>query len=224
MLRWLYKRGLHLATKLLVWSLVMSVLLASLPIPVAVVSHSPEDNTPYPCRDGKCGCKSAFQCWTSCCCHSAKERLDWAAKNGVAVPEYGQHLKQVVAEQKASESAKPACCQTAKPVAPVAKAACCVIAPKPQGASPGCQSEPGCHREIKAKAIADKPRTKIVLSMLALGCRGSSGELASLPWAIVHVPSSDAWVLGPLEFALAVINVQGPTQFYPPELPPPRLS
>ena len=197
----------------------MSVLLASLPIPIAIVSHdTAEDNTPYPCRDGKCGCKSAFQCWTSCCCHSAQERLEWAAKHGVAVPEYGQHLKQVVAEQKANASKKPACCQKAKPVVPVVKAACCqkVVQAVPVATAACCQ--------VKANTVAAKPRTKIVLSMFALGCRGSAGELASLPWAIVHAPVSDAWVLGPLEFALAVVDVQGPTRFYPPELPPPRLS
>ena len=221
MQRWLYKCGIHLATKILVWSLVMSVLLASLPIPIAVVSHdAAEDNTPFPCRDGKCGCKSAFQCWTSCCCHSAQERLDWAAKNGVAVPEYGQHLKQVVAEQKASEAAKPACCQKAKPIVPVAKAACC----QKNVATVAKIKSSCCEAKAKAEVATVKPRTKIVLSMFALGCRGSSGELASLPWAVVQASSSDAWVLGPFEFALAVVDVQGPTQFYKPELPPPRLS
>lgn len=221
MVRWLHKHGLHLATKLLVWSLVMSVLLASLPIPIAVVSHdAAEDNTPYPCRDGKCGCKSAFQCWTSCCCHSAQERLDWAAKNGVVVPEYGQHLKRIVAEQRASQSAKPACCQKPKPAAAVAKAACCQTkVPAVAVARASC-----CEVKAKTEVATAKPRTKIVLSMFALGCRGSSGELVSLPWAIVHASVSDSWVLGPLEFALAVVNVQGPSRFYPPELPPPRLS
>lgn len=200
------KSVLLLATKALVWSLVVSVLMSSLPIPVAVVSeNSAEADAPFPCRGNSCGCKSAFQCWTNCCCNSPQQRLDWAARNGVKVPTYGQHLKQLVVEQKSRPSAKPACCQKAKSTIAIAKPACCEVKPPEQ------------------KTIL-QPRTKVVLSMLALGCRGSVGELASLPWAIVVVPQASPWDLGILEFKLDIVDVQGPSRFYPPELPPPRLS
>ena len=205
-------RWYRFATKLLVWSLVLSVLAASLPIPVAVVSYDAAEGD-FPCRNGSCGCKSAFQCWTSCCCHSAQERLDWAAQHGVAVPEYAQHLRQLAADQKAQAkvtgATKPACCQKAKPALP-AKPACC--AKKESATTLGC-----------ASATA-KPRTKVVLSMFALGCRGSSGELASLPWAIVELPIASRAPLGPLECQLVIVDRDGPKQFYPPELPPPRVS
>lgn len=42
----------------------------------------------YPCRHGSCGCRSAEQCWKSCCCHTDEEKLAWAAKNGVTPPAY----------------------------------------------------------------------------------------------------------------------------------------
>jgi hypothetical protein len=40
----------------------------------------------YPCEDCGCGCASATECWTHCCCHSEHERLVWAIENGVMPP------------------------------------------------------------------------------------------------------------------------------------------
>ncbi len=40
----------------------------------------------YPCESCGCGCASATECWTHCCCHSEHERLVWAIENGVMPP------------------------------------------------------------------------------------------------------------------------------------------
>lgn len=40
----------------------------------------------YPCENCGCGCASATECWTHCCCHTAHERLVWALENGVLPP------------------------------------------------------------------------------------------------------------------------------------------
>lgn len=40
----------------------------------------------YPCDSHGCGCVSARECWTSCCCHSEHERLVWAIENGLMPP------------------------------------------------------------------------------------------------------------------------------------------
>lgn len=40
----------------------------------------------YPCENCTCGCSSAEECWTHCCCHSARERLAWAIEQGVMPP------------------------------------------------------------------------------------------------------------------------------------------
>lgn len=37
----------------------------------------------YPCQHGRCGCTTAGHCWTSCCCHSPRERLAWAKRHGI---------------------------------------------------------------------------------------------------------------------------------------------
>lgn len=41
----------------------------------------------YPCESCGCGCASAKECWTHCCCHSEHQRLTWAIENGVIPPE-----------------------------------------------------------------------------------------------------------------------------------------
>lgn len=40
----------------------------------------------YPCQDHGCGCASAHQCWTSCCCFTPHQRLTWAIRRGVTPP------------------------------------------------------------------------------------------------------------------------------------------
>ncbi len=40
----------------------------------------------YPCETHGCGCSTAHQCWTACCCHSMAERLAWAIENEVDPP------------------------------------------------------------------------------------------------------------------------------------------
>jgi hypothetical protein len=45
---------------------------------------------PFPCQDRPCGCLDAIQCWTSCRCTTAAERIVWARRNGVAIPAYAR--------------------------------------------------------------------------------------------------------------------------------------
>jgi len=39
--------------------------------------------TPFPCMDKPCGCATAEQCFTNCCCHTPAETLAWARANKV---------------------------------------------------------------------------------------------------------------------------------------------
>lgn len=47
-------------------------------------SHAGDER--YPCENCACGCGSALECWTACCCHTPHERLVWALANGVKPP------------------------------------------------------------------------------------------------------------------------------------------
>lgn len=42
----------------------------------------------YPCASGRCGCSSARECWTTCACQTLEQKLRWAERQGVSVPDY----------------------------------------------------------------------------------------------------------------------------------------
>lgn len=78
---------------------------------------------PFPCQFSRCGCQSAEDCRTSCCCHSKQERVAWAVKRNidpdkVAVLTPAEKLQYTYAA-KFVVAKKNSCCQTAK------KASCC---------------------------------------------------------------------------------------------------
>ena len=76
--------------RLISLSVLASFCAAVVPLPMAAppASNSPKDlSTPFPCQDRPCGCRSAEQCWKSCCCFSNVEKVAWATQNGVQLPE-----------------------------------------------------------------------------------------------------------------------------------------
>lgn len=50
------------------------------------VGNATEGIERYPCEDHACGCISAHECWTHCCCHTPHQRLVWAITHGVKPP------------------------------------------------------------------------------------------------------------------------------------------
>jgi len=52
------------------------------PLPAVVKDVS----RPFPCQNHSCGCLNADQCWRSCCCYSAAEKLAWAQTHQVEPP------------------------------------------------------------------------------------------------------------------------------------------
>jgi hypothetical protein len=88
---------------------VAGYLLAVTGIPLPVIQGK-DRSEPFPCMDRPCGCKSATQCWKSCCCTTHAERLAWAKSHEIEPPELA-----VTAAADSSETGKPhrACC-TAK--------------------------------------------------------------------------------------------------------------
>lgn len=63
--------------------------LGALPSHQAIVGWFGERSSErFMCESDGCGCATAHQCWTSCCCHSLTERLAWAIREGVAPPAF----------------------------------------------------------------------------------------------------------------------------------------
>jgi len=57
------------------------------PLPQAA-TH--DHSVPFPCQDHHCGCISAEQCWTSCCCFTPAERIACAQRHEVMIPKHVQ--------------------------------------------------------------------------------------------------------------------------------------
>lgn len=129
-------------------SLVGYVVLASgLPLPlgllappdaaVADVRLAAKDRSlPFPCMDKPCGCATAEQCFTSCCCHTPAETLAWAKAHDVT-PDVLAALARRVANEVA-----------------VAKQAggCCAVTAKPE---PACCGSGGCDEPRPAASVTD---------------------------------------------------------------------
>jgi hypothetical protein len=66
------------------------LVVSGLPLPLGVVREAgrgergqKDRSVPFPCMDSPCGCDTAEQCYTNCCCHTPTERLAWARARGL---------------------------------------------------------------------------------------------------------------------------------------------
>jgi len=64
-------------------------LFAALEIPLPVFVHK-ISSQPFPCQDHACGCQTAEQCWSHCCCFTPEERWAWAREHNVEPPTYAE--------------------------------------------------------------------------------------------------------------------------------------
>lgn len=178
---------------------------SSMPLPVGTtrISHK-AGSQPFPCQDSPCGCKTAEQCWTNCCCTTPAQRLAWARKNGVTPPQYAivalsksarpgklAVLHDEAANAKPSRAAeKPRRAGCAKHadraislVSPARKTGCCSAHGEPV-AQGQARLSPRAKGKGDSKHCGQPSKRKIVLSVLALKCQGGSSDFALLPWMI----------------------------------------
>lgn len=146
-----------------------SLALANLGYPIYEVAMKKGD-TPFPCQFSRCGCQTAEQCRTSCCCHSRQERVAWAVERGidpdrVAVLTPEEKFQFTFNAQQGLKQ-KKSCCQTAKAsccskAAQVAK--CCET--QRLGGSVALPNDVAAKKEAKA--------LRWVLSISASKCKGT---------------------------------------------------
>jgi hypothetical protein len=110
---------------------------SGLPLPFGVVAPAASDSPaakrlagkdrsrPFPCMDKPCGCATAEQCFTNCCCNTPAETLAWAKARAVEPAVLAALLRRVAtSRQLAAKSTQSSCCSTK---APVAEESCCTI-------------------------------------------------------------------------------------------------
>ncbi|MEX0688818.1 MAG: hypothetical protein WD072_09135 [Pirellulales bacterium] len=88
MYAWSLLRRLTAWTMLVLYGLVASGLPLPLPSRPADANATEkladkDRSRPFPCMDKPCGCATAEQCFTNCCCHTPAERLAWAKARGL---------------------------------------------------------------------------------------------------------------------------------------------
>ena len=68
--------------------LLLAYVITAAGVPISVGSSPQKSGEIFPCMASSCGCRTADQCWRSCCCHSMPERLAWARKRGIEPPAF----------------------------------------------------------------------------------------------------------------------------------------
>lgn len=172
------------------FAIAMHLLLAfGTPIPLPA---DKDVSSPFPCMTRRCGCRSAQQCWTGCCCMTLAERIAWAKAHGVEVPEFVAQAE--IAKAMKSCCAPRSCCATKR-------RACCTPSAAARRESSGQQ-------------------TPVVMAEV-LQCRGMGeylfGAVIALP-----PPMVDTEVALVRCGDLEVIDCSRVPVADPPRVPPPR--
>lgn len=98
-----------------VLSVCLAYLLTALEIPLPIFAHK-NSTQPFPCQNHPCGCQTAEQCWSHCCCFTAEERWAWARAHDVEPPAYAERPRNhgwntVKRRDQDSASATQSCCR-----------------------------------------------------------------------------------------------------------------
>ncbi len=123
----------------------------------------------FPCMLSRCACKTASDCWRSCCCHSLAERLAWARKRNIEPP--AEALAQA-ANVKAAE--RRACCQRDESAERVQR--CCAKKSGSHAGSADCANKQPGDEFLPARNEAG-----IVAIDAAPGCTGVGATWSGLP-------------------------------------------
>jgi hypothetical protein len=202
--------------RIVTWSAIVGygLVVSGLPLPVGVAGPnvssaaakrlSAKDRAvPFPCMDKPCGCATAAQCFTDCCCNTPAETLAWAKAHDVDPAVLAALERRAVAPVKAA--AETSCCSANK--------SCCEVAaktPLESAADPeGPAEEPVSERSLSLRAM--------------LACGGIVAEWlscgASLPPPCVVMVTG----LGFVECRPCLDECSTPSGVAP-DVPPPRAG
>lgn len=169
---------------------------SGVPLPTAQVDVTASTETPFPCQGGHCGCRTAEQCWKSCCCQTASERLAWARQHGVTPPSY---LIAAALDEERAAASRPCC----------AARSCCAKKSESQ----------------KSEIRNRKSRVVWVSLVEAQKCRGEAPTWHNVPISLPPQPRLDRVTfercVRPLMF---VVSPTPPSASFAPPDPPPRIS
>jgi hypothetical protein len=229
--------------RLVTWCAVAGYTLMASGLPLPVGSVMPTGGTrpsalarlagkdrsrPFPCMDKPCGCGSAAQCFTNCCCHSPAETLAWARAHGIQ-PATLAVLERRVGMTLPKADAMPASCCRSQPTV----SECCAAEPRtsavdfrdghaPQPAAEDCcAAEPQQHGDPEAR----EPVSNRMLSLRAmLACGGLVADWLTVGVSLPPPPVTLQMLWSPY-LGLAIVRPSCAGCDQPaPDAPPPRVA
>lgn len=219
---------------------------SGLPLPLGTVAPSaPESpaakrlaakdrSRPFPCMDKPCGCATAEQCLTNCCCNTPAETLAWAKAQAVE-PAVLATLERRVAgcRQAVAKAATPSCCSSK---APAAEESCCTskqpatvecegsaLGNSPAAVPASMQAVARDHEGPDDDEPPHQPRSRTVTLRAMLACGGIVAE-----WFVAGAALPPPRV--ELSLAMRVLDVctpgdeAGECLRASPAAPPPRVA
>jgi hypothetical protein len=190
---------------------------SGLPLPMGAASpaasNSPaakrlavkDRSQPFPCMDNPCGCATAEQCFSNCCCNTPAELLAWAKANRID-PAVIVALKR----RAAAPAPEASCCSTA------AKPACCAEAAK----ASCCESSPSVIPE--PEDMPASVHTVVLRAMLA--CGGIVAEWLAVGAALPPPPVMACDRAAEPIASLILTDESSLSERLAPEGPPPRST
>jgi hypothetical protein len=220
---------------------------SGLPLPFGMIAPAAPDSPaakrlagkdrsrPFPCMDKPCGCATAEQCFTSCCCNTPAETLAWATAHRVE-PAVLAALEQRVASssQLAAKATKSSCCSTK---APAAEESCCTSR---QSAIAGIEDNDLCSMDASLvatpstteKATTEKappadepgePQSRTVTLRAMLACGGIVAEWFAAGVALPPPRLEVSLVMHVLDVCTPG-DEAGESLAVSPAAPPPRVA
>ncbi|MFM8633344.1 MAG: hypothetical protein ACKOEX_00785 [Planctomycetia bacterium] len=221
--------GIH---RCVAWLLLMGygLVASGLPLPLGAVAPggaSPaaqkrltakDRSTPFPCMDKPCGCATAEQCFTQCCCNTPAETLAWAKAHTVD-PAVIAALQRRAATTDDTTAEAPSCCFAKT------QASCCSAATARSCCADDATSVATGDEPLPAEQPADESSSRHTVVLKAmLACGGIVSQWLSIggappPMAVVAVASITPLVEAILPGDDVVSCVRAA-----PDAPPPRVT
>lgn len=238
------KRHDSIGRKVFAFLVLIVFCVSALPIPIATLEIQTKDHSqPFPCQNSPCGCKTAEQCWTNCCCSTPEERLAWAEEHEVTPPSYAVQSVQEEAVASSGWTNPPAdeemtrvkskCCehgeQTHETYVHGKASDTVALHPTDNDCRPTAMETCGSccsnsQEDLVEPVVATRvtKKSKLVLSMFALKCQGKISAFSLLPWMIIA--TAEKWVVLEREPGAAYLfSIEDPSPvFLKPDIPPPR--
>ena len=183
---------------------------------------------PFPCMDKPCGCGTAEQCFTNCCCHTPAERLAWAKARGLEPAVLAALARRVAVVAVAAPAPAPAaggCCA----VKQQAKPSCCAASDDGEAAedsvcgdATSLAGEPVSPPSSDEPAPNDEPGCRVVILRAMLACNGIVAQWAAASVSLPPPGIVTCEIPWPRVGGVMTCDEGASGTGGPPDLPPPR--